>query len=124
MENDVLDEIHCLIEANLSQGLHLDPLSKLVDNDKQVGHAPGHFLEGPQKVQAPHKKHPCNGDCLELLGCSVDLPHDVLSPPTGPHDLHCIASGHWSVKTLLESLPNHASRRSVMSIDPLMNIEE
>jgi hypothetical protein len=56
MKNDVLDEIYCLHGANLSQGHHLDPLSKLVDRDKQVGRAPGCFVKGPQKVQAPYSK--------------------------------------------------------------------
>jgi hypothetical protein len=28
---------------------------------------PGAFLKA-QKVQAPHGKWPCNGDCLEILG--------------------------------------------------------
>jgi hypothetical protein len=36
-ENNVLDEIHGLVGANLSQGLHLDPLSKFIDRDEQVG---------------------------------------------------------------------------------------
>jgi hypothetical protein len=56
IENDVLDEIYCRIGANLSQGPHLDPLSKLIDRDEQVGQAPGRFLEGSQKVQGPHGK--------------------------------------------------------------------
>jgi hypothetical protein len=36
-KNDVLDEIYGLLGANFSHGLHLDPLSKLIDRDKQVG---------------------------------------------------------------------------------------
>jgi hypothetical protein len=34
---DVLDEIYDLLGANFSQRLHLDPLSKLIDCDEQVG---------------------------------------------------------------------------------------
>jgi hypothetical protein len=56
VENDVLDEIHCLLGANLSQGPRLDSLSELVDLDEQVGQALGCFLEGPQEVQPPHGK--------------------------------------------------------------------
>jgi hypothetical protein len=85
-ENDVLDEIHCLLGASLSQGPRLDPLSELVDGDEQVGQALMHFLERPQEVQAPHGERPCNGDGLEILGRSVDLPHEVLASPTGPHN--------------------------------------
>jgi hypothetical protein len=47
MKNDVLDEIYCLLGANHSQGPHLDPFSKLVDRDEQVGQAPRCFLEVP-----------------------------------------------------------------------------
>jgi hypothetical protein len=64
MENDVRDEIHYLLGANLRQGPHVDPLSELVDRDKQVGQAPRRFFEGSQKVQAPHSKQPCNGHYL------------------------------------------------------------
>jgi hypothetical protein len=39
MENDVLDEIHDLLGADFSQGLRLDPLSKFIDRDEQVGQA-------------------------------------------------------------------------------------
>jgi hypothetical protein len=49
-ENDVLDEIYYLLIANLSQGPCLNPLSELIDRDKQVGQALRCFLEGPQKV--------------------------------------------------------------------------
>jgi hypothetical protein len=53
-ENDVPDEIHCLLGSNLCQGPRLSPLSELVDRDEQVGQTLGHFIEGPQEVQAPH----------------------------------------------------------------------
>jgi hypothetical protein len=55
--------------------------SKLVNRDKQVSQAPKCFLEGSQKVQAPHNKWPCNQDCLQLLGRSVVLPCQVLASP-------------------------------------------
>jgi hypothetical protein len=37
MENDVLDEIHDLLGANFNQGLCLNPLSKFIDRNEQVG---------------------------------------------------------------------------------------
>jgi hypothetical protein len=123
-ENDVLDEIHYLHGANLHQGPCLDPLSKLVDHDKQVGQAPGRLLEGSQEVDAPYGKWPCNGDCLELMGRNVGLPHEVLASPIGCHDLRDIASGPRPIETLLESLSDHASCQSMVSTDPLMSIEE
>jgi hypothetical protein len=67
-ENNALDKAHCLFGADFSQGPSLDPLSEFVNDDEQVGQAPGRFIEGPQEVQAPHGKRPCDGDGLELLG--------------------------------------------------------
>jgi hypothetical protein len=109
MENDVLHEIHRLPGVDVHQGPFLNPLSEFVVYDKQVGQAPGCFLEGPQKIQAPHGKHPCNGDCLELLGGSMDLPQEVLVSAIGPHDMCGITSGCRPVEILSESLPDHAS---------------
>jgi hypothetical protein len=60
IENNVLEKIYFLLAADLRQGPCLDPLSELVNYDKQVGQALRCFLEGPQKIQAPHGKQPCN----------------------------------------------------------------
>jgi hypothetical protein len=40
VENDALDEVHCLHGANLFLGTRLDPLGKFVDCDKKVGQVP------------------------------------------------------------------------------------
>jgi hypothetical protein len=53
-ENDVLDEIHYLLGANISQGPCLDPLSQLVDHDELVGQPSNAFLKGPKRSK-PHK---------------------------------------------------------------------
>jgi hypothetical protein len=37
MKNDILDEIYGLLGANFGKGLCLDPLSKLVVCDEEVG---------------------------------------------------------------------------------------
>jgi hypothetical protein len=108
-EDDVLDEIHDLLQADFSQEFHLNPLSELIDHDKQVGQAPEHLLERFQKVQAPYNKRPCNGDYLELLGQGVNLPSKVLATSAGSYGLCGIASSHRPVKSLPESLPDHAS---------------
>jgi hypothetical protein len=65
VEDDVLDKAYHLFGANFGHGPSLDPLSELVDHDKQVGEAPGRIFEGPEEVQAPHNKGPCDGDGLE-----------------------------------------------------------
>jgi hypothetical protein len=81
MENNVLDKTYWLLGADFSKGSCLNPLSELVDHDKQVGQALGCFLEGPQKIYTQHGKRPCNEYGLELLGRCVDLSHEVLAPP-------------------------------------------
>jgi hypothetical protein len=35
-KNDVLDRIHCLLRADFSQELRLDPHSEFIDHDEQV----------------------------------------------------------------------------------------
>jgi hypothetical protein len=100
VENDALDKAYHFLGADLSQGPSLDLFSELVDHDKQVGEAPGCFLEESQEVQAPHSKRPCDGDGLEPLGRHVDLSCKVLEPLARPHDLDCIIGGRWPVKVL------------------------
>jgi hypothetical protein len=68
VEDNVLDKAYHLFGANCGHGFSFDPLSELVDRDKQVGEAPGRFSEGSQEVQAPHSKGPCDGDGLVFLG--------------------------------------------------------
>jgi hypothetical protein len=80
-----------------------------------VGEAPGCFFEGFQEVQAPRDKGPCDGDGLDLLGWHVDLSHKLLAPFARPHNLNCVVSGRWPVKTLLESFTDHAPWRGMMS---------
>jgi hypothetical protein len=101
VENDALDKAYHFLGADLSQGPSLNLFSELVDHDKQVGEAPGCFLEESQEVQAPHSKRPCDGDGLEPLGRHVDLSCKVLEPLARPHDLDCIIGGRWPVKVLL-----------------------
>jgi hypothetical protein len=48
-KNDMLDEIYHLFGANLSQGLHLDLLSKFINHDEQVGQGSSTFLKAPRR---------------------------------------------------------------------------
>jgi hypothetical protein len=66
MENDVLDEIHDVLGADFSQGLRLDPLSKFIDRDEQVGQAPHAFLKGPRKSRPQTVK----GQVMEIVWSS------------------------------------------------------
>jgi hypothetical protein len=87
----VLNEIYYRHGTSIFQGPCLHRLSEFIDRDKHMG-------------QAPHDKWLCNGDGLELLGQSMDLPCEVLASPVGPHDLSNITGSHLPVKTLPESL--------------------
>jgi hypothetical protein len=122
-ENNVLDKIHYLFGADFDQGSCVDPLSEFVDRDKQVGQAPGRFLEGFQEIQVPHDKRPHDGDGLELLGWRVDLSHKVLVHPAGPHHLNHVSSGRQQVKTLPERFSNHVPWQSMMLTNLLTNID-
>jgi hypothetical protein len=108
-KNDVLDEIYGFLVANFDLELHLDPLSKIIDRDEQVGQALGHLLEGFQKVQTPYGERLGNGDCLEHLGRGVNLSGKILATPTGSHNLCYVAGRSRPIETLPESLLDHAS---------------
>jgi hypothetical protein len=107
-QKNVLDKAYRLFGTNCGRGLSFDPLSKLIDYDKQVGEAPGRFFEGSQEVQAPYGKGPCDGDGLEHLGRCVDLSRKVLTSFARPNNLNCVGSDRWLVKTFLESFTDHA----------------
>jgi hypothetical protein len=108
MKNDVLQEIHSLLGAKFSHGLCLDPLSEFIEHDEQVGYVPVCLLEGSQDVQTPYGESQGNGDCLELLGRGVNLPSKILTSPVGPYYLCHIAGRSQPVKTLSDSLLDHA----------------
>jgi hypothetical protein len=107
-EDDILDKAYHLFGADFGQEPSLNPLSELVDHDKQVGEAPEHFFEGSQEVQAPHDKGPCDGDGLKLLGWCVDLPRNVLAPLARLHNPNCVAGSRQLVKILSEGFTDHA----------------
>jgi hypothetical protein len=48
--NNISKEEHCLLRFNSCDRSSLNPLRELIDGDKQVGEAPGRFLERPDKV--------------------------------------------------------------------------
>jgi hypothetical protein len=109
LTNDVLDEIYDLFGADFGQGLRLNPLSKLIDCDEQVGQALGRLLEGSHNVQTPYGERPGNGDHLESLGWGVNLSSKILAPPAGSYNLRCVACHGRPVETLLERLSDQCS---------------
>jgi hypothetical protein len=66
--NNIGKEEHHLLRLDSRDWPSLNPLRELVDGDKQVGEAPGRFLEQPDMVQTPDRERPSDGDRLERLG--------------------------------------------------------
>jgi hypothetical protein len=59
-----------------------------------------------------------------FLGQGMDLSGKVLASPAGSHYLCRISGRSRPIKTLLESLPDHAPLGSIMPADPFMDIKE
>jgi hypothetical protein len=66
--NNISKEEHRLLGFDSCDWPSLNPLRELVDGDKQVGEAPGRFLERPDKVQTLNRERPSDGDHQERLG--------------------------------------------------------
>ena len=66
--DDVKEEQHSLLGLDRENWSSLYPLCKLVYGDKQVGVAPGRFLQRTNQVEPLDHKGPCDGDHLECLG--------------------------------------------------------
>ena len=52
-----------------------------------MSEAPGHFLQGPDEVQSPHGKWPCDGDGLQSVSREVRLSSVELATLAGPYDV-------------------------------------
>jgi hypothetical protein len=67
-EDNVLDKAYHLLGANFGHGPSLDPLSELVDHDKQVGEVPRRFLKGTKRSRLHTVNGHVMGVGLEFLG--------------------------------------------------------
>jgi hypothetical protein len=65
-EDDVLGKAYCLFGAYFSHGPILDPLSELVDYDKQMGEAPERRFLGPKRS----KPHMAKGHVMGMVWSS------------------------------------------------------
>ena len=65
--DDICEEQHRLFGLDPCNGSDFDPLGELVDCDKQVGEAPGGFLQRPDQVEAPDNERLGDGDRLQGL---------------------------------------------------------
>ena len=102
--DDVCEEQHCLFGLDSCDGSDFNPLGELVDHDKQVGEAPGCFLQRPDEVEATNSKGPSDGDRLQSLSREVDLPSVKLASLTGSDDLSGVGHGGGPVEALSEGV--------------------
>jgi hypothetical protein len=85
--DDVSEERHCLLGADVDDGSGLDPLQELVDYYEKVGEAPGCLSEWPHHVEVPYGERPRDGDGLQRLHREVNLSSIELAPFPVPHDV-------------------------------------
>jgi hypothetical protein len=107
-KNDVLDEIHGLLGADLAKGFTLTHLVNLSTMVSMWVKPPDAFLKGPRRLKPRMVKGQVMGIILELLGRGVNLSSKVLASPTEPYCLCHIAGCSQPLKTLLESHPDQA----------------
>jgi hypothetical protein len=100
------------------------PLGKLVDGNQQVGVAPGRFSQGPDDVQPPHGKRPCDGDCLEGVCREVSFVGIKLAPFAGAHDLAGISDRSGPVEALAERVAHESAWRCVVAAYARVNVSK
>jgi hypothetical protein len=114
-DNDVGEEGHRLLRANVDDGSSLDPLGELVDCHEEVSEAPGRLLERSHHVEVPHGKRPCDGDGLEHLRREMSWSSIELAPFTASYDVLGVCDRCGTVETFLESISDKRSRTDVVT---------
>jgi hypothetical protein len=87
-----------------------------------VGVAPWHFSQGPDDVQPPHGKGPCDGDCLEGVRREVGLAGVKLAPLARTHDLAGISNRSGPIEALEECIAHEGARRRVVAAHARVNV--
>jgi hypothetical protein len=65
-----------------------------------VGIAPGRLSPGPDDVQPPHSKWPCDGNSLQGVSWEITLAGVKLAPFAGVHDLVGVSDRDGPTKAL------------------------
>jgi hypothetical protein len=106
MIDNVGEERHNFLRADVHDGSCLDPFEELVDCYEKVREAPGCLSERPHHVEVPHGERPCDGDALERLRREVSLSSVELASLAIAHYVLGVCHRGGSVKHLSESLPD------------------
>jgi hypothetical protein len=114
--NDVGEELHHLLEANIDDGSSLDPLGELVDRHEELSEAPGRLSERSHHVEVPHGERPRDGDGLKRLCWEMSLSGVKLAPFTASYDVLGVRNRCGPVETLSESLSDKCSQTGVVTV--------
>jgi hypothetical protein len=120
--NNIGKEEHCLLRLDSRDWPSLNPLRELVDGDKQVGEALGHFLERPDKVQTSDCERPSDGDRLEHFGWLMSLLSIVLASFARAYYLGRVSHDKGLVDALLECISDMGAWRYVVIVDVPMDV--
>jgi hypothetical protein len=80
-----------------------------------VSVAPGRLSQGPDNVEPPHDKRPCDGDRLEGVRWEIGLAGIELALFAGAHDLVGVGNRSGPVEALAESVTHEGARRRVVA---------
>src|SRR6185312_15514930 len=116
-EDDVGEELDCLLGFDLADGSSLDPFGELVDRHQQVGEAPGCPLQRTDEVQPPLGERPRDGDGLQSMGRKMCFSSIELAPLAGPHNVSGVGDCSGPVKALSKRVTHESAWRGVMAAD-------
>jgi hypothetical protein len=96
----------------------------VIGRNQQVGVAPGRLSQGPDNVQPPHSKRPCDGDRLEGVCWEVSFAGVKLAPLAGVHDLAGISNRGGPIEALAECVVHKGARRRVVAAHARVNVSK
>jgi hypothetical protein len=89
-----------------------------------VGVAPGRLSQGPNNVQPPHGKRPCDRDRLEGVSGEIGLAGVELAPFARVHNLAGVSDRGGSVEALAECVAHEGARRCVVATHARVDVSE
>jgi hypothetical protein len=120
--DDVGEEGHGLLCPEVCDWACLDPLGEFIHGDQQVGVALGRLSQGPNDVQPPHGKRPCDGNCLQDVSREISLAGIELAPLASVYDLVGISDHSGPIKALVECISHESVRRRVVAAHTCMDV--
>ena len=123
-EDDVGEELDCLLGFDLADGSSLDPFGELVDRHQQVGEAPGRPLQRTDEVQPPHGERPRDGDGLQSMGRKMCFSSIELATLASPHDVGGVGDRGGLVKTLSKRVTHEGARCGMVTASAGVNVSD